>query len=232
MAYFADRTAAGKALAKSLTAYRNKPDTMVLALPRGGVPVAYEIAQALHLPLDIMLVRKLGVPGHEELAMGAIANGNVQVLNEDIMRSLNMPLALIDRVISEEHSELERRNKTYRQGNPPPAIQGKTVILVDDGCATGANMRAAVQATAKQHAARIVVAVPVASDSAYTMLREIADEVVCLDIPEPFYGVGSFYRDFSQTSDAEVKALLKKSSYSKKSSSDRKGHNHHAQQGA
>lgn len=208
--YFHDRTDAGKQLAAALSHYKNKPDAIVLALPRGGVPVAYEIAHALHLPLDLMLVRKLGVPGHEELAMGAIANGHVQVLNEDIVHGLNIPDSVIADVVAEEHAELERRNKAYRQGEPAPHLDARTVILVDDGCATGANMKAAVQAVAKQHAARIVVAVPVASDSAYETLQEYADEVICLDIPEPFFGVGRFYYDFSQTSDAEVKMLLKK----------------------
>lgn len=213
--YFHDRTDAGKRLAEALSHYKGKPDAIVLALPRGGVPVAYEIAQALHLPLDLMLVRKLGVPGHEELAMGAIANGNIQVLNEDIVQGMSIPDAVIADVTAREHAELERRNKAYRHGAPPPHLEAHTVILVDDGCATGANMRAAVQAVAKQHAARIVVAVPVASDSAYETLREVADEVVCLDIPEPFFGVGRFYYDFSQTSDAEVKSLLKKAGRAK-----------------
>lgn len=206
--YFHNRTDAGQQLAKALAHYKEQPQTIVLALPRGGVPVAYEIAQTLRLPLDVMLVRKLGLPGHEELAMGAIASGNVQVLNEDVVQGMNIPKSIIAKVAESEHAELERRNKAYRQGNPPPQISGKTVILVDDGCATGANMKAAVQAVTKQHADRIVVAVPVASDSAYSMLQEMTDEVVCLDIPEPFFGVGRFYHDFSQTSDDEVKALL------------------------
>lgn len=208
--YFHDRTDAGMQLAKALSHYKNAPDAIVLALPRGGVPVAYEIAKALHLPLDLMLVRKLGVPGHEELAMGAIANGNVQVLNEDVVHGLNVPDSVIADVIAEEHAELERRNRAYRQGEMPPRLEARTVILVDDGCATGANMKAAVQAVIKQHAARIIVAVPVASEFAYEMLCTISDEVVCLDIPEQFFGVGGFYYDFSQTSDAEVKVLLKK----------------------
>ena len=208
---FQNRRDAGRQLAeaKALAAYKGRSDTIVLALPRGGVPVAFEVARALHLPLDLMLVRKLGVPGHEEFAMGAIANGNIQVLNEDVVRSLAIPDAVIARVAAAEHAELERRNKAYRQGNPPPMLKARTVILVDDGCATGANMNAAVRAAAKQHAAHIVVAVPVASDSAYAMLRECTDTVVCLDVPDPFYGVGRFYGDFSQTSDAEVLALLK-----------------------
>lgn len=208
MLYFLDRADAGRALANELTAYKNKPDAIVLALPRGGVPVGYEIATALHLPLDVILVRKLGMPGHEELAMGAIADGNVQVLNEDIVQGFNIQPLTIAEVAAEERIELKRRQKAYRQDKPPPVIEGRTVILVDDGCATGANMKAAVQAVTKQHPARIVVALPVVSDSAYEMLREIADEVICVDIPDPFYGVGAFYRKFTQTTDAEVKALL------------------------
>lgn len=208
--YFHDRIDAGRQLAKALAHYRNQPNVILLALPRGGVPVAYEISQELNLPLDLILVRKLGLPGHEELAMGAIANGNIQVLNDDVVQGLQIPESVIAKVARAEHAELERRNKAYRQGNPPPKIAGKTVILVDDGCATGSNMQAAIQAAYKQHAGHVVVAVPVASDSAYAALQELADDVVCLDIPEPFYGVGAFYRNFSQTSDSEVKTLLKK----------------------
>jgi putative phosphoribosyl transferase len=157
-----------------------------------------------------MLVRKLGVPHHEEFAMGAIADGNVQVLNEEVVHSLSIPDAVIADVIAKEHAELERRNKVYREGRSAPPLATRTVILVDDGCATGANMKAAVLAAAKQRAGRIVVAVPVASRSAYEMLNMLVDEVVCLDIPEPFFGVGGFYYDFSQTGDGEVKSLLKK----------------------
>jgi putative phosphoribosyl transferase len=205
---FYNREDAGKALAKKLLAYKDRANTLVLALPRGGVPVAYQIAGELHLPLDIMLVRKLGVPGHEELAMGAIANGHVQVLNEEVVRSLSIPPSIVEKVVAAEHKELERRNQEYRDGRPAPKLQGKTVILVDDGMATGANMRAAVDAV-KQQAARIVVAAPIASNSAYSMLTEVADEVICVEVPDIFYGVGQFYADFSQTSDDEVKALLK-----------------------
>jgi len=186
-----------------------------LALPRGGVPVAYEIARALHLPLDLMLVRKLGVPGHEELAMGAIANGNVQVLNQDIIRGMSIPEAVIEEIAAKEHQELQRRNTAYRHGNPPPVLDAHIVILVDDGCATGATMHAAVRAVTKQHAGRIVVALPVISGSAYELLQNEADEVICLDIPEPFLGVGDFYRDFSQTSDEEVNELLKQAGIQK-----------------
>jgi len=207
---FKDRKDAGQQLAGALIAYKELPDTLVLALPRGGVPVAFEIAQSLHLPLDLMLVRKLGIPGHEEVAMGAIANGNIQVLDEDIVRRLHIPFDAIDKVIAAEHAELLRRNKAYRGGKPAPVLEGQTIILVDDGMATGANMHAALLAVRQQQATRIVIAVPVASDSAYALLHEIADEVVCLDVPDPFYAVGGAYDDFSQTSDAEVKTLLKK----------------------
>lgn len=218
---FYDRRDAGQRLAKALVAYRGKSAAIVLALPRGGVPVAFEIAHELDLPLDLMLVRKLGVPRHEELAMGAIANGNIQVLNEDIIHSLSIPDAVVADIVAKEHAEFERRNRAYRQGKLPPVLEAHTVILVDDGCATGANMKAAVQAVAKQHAARIVVAVPVATDTSYEMLSGIADEVVCLDMPEPFLGVGASYQDFSQTSDSEVKNLLKKARYYQECS-----HNH------
>lgn len=209
--YFTDRADAGKRLAAALFHYHDRPDAIVLALPRGGVPVAYPIAQSLHLPLDLMLVRKLGVPGHEELAMGAIADGHIQVLNEEIVQRMGIPAGIISNVAGREQAELDRRSRMYRHGGPAPALAGRTVILIDDGCATGANMKAAVQAAMAQHAARIVVAVPVASGEACDTLRALADEVVCLSIPEPFYGVGEFYADFSQTSDGEVMALLNKS---------------------
>lgn len=206
---FHDRRDAGRQLAHALTAHKNKPDTLVLALPRGGVPVGYEIAKALHLPLDLMLVRKLGTPGHEELAMGAIAEGGVQVLNQDIIRNLGISSRSIERVVETEGEELRRRSHAYRIGTPVPELEGKTIILVDDGMATGANMRAAARAASQRLAKTIIIAIPVASDSAYGLLREEADEIVCLNMPEPFYGVGAFYRDFSQTSDEEVKTLLK-----------------------
>jgi predicted phosphoribosyltransferase len=209
--YFKDRRDAGKRLAGKLAGYRDS-GALVLALPRGGVPVACEIARALSLPLDLMLVRKLGVPGHEELAMGAIANDNVEVLNDSVLRSLAIPPEVVARVAERERVELERRNLAYRAGKPPPALAGRVVILVDDGVATGADMRAAAEAAARQAAAKIVVAVPVASSDAVRMLREVADEVVCLATPEPFGGVGLYYADFSQTPDAEVKRLLAEAS--------------------
>lgn len=208
MEQFAHRQEAGRKLATKLTDYGRSADTVVLALPRGGVPVAYEIAKILDLPLDIMLVRKLGVPGHEELAMGAIANGDMQVLNEDIVRSLGISGAMIERAVHAERNEMERRSRAYREGRPAPDLKGCTVILADDGMATGATMRVAVLAARQQQAARVIVAVPIASDSAYEAALRIADEVICVDIPKPFYGVGAFYRDFAQTSDREVKALL------------------------
>lgn len=207
--YFRNRRAAGKQLAEALSAYQNQANLLVLALPRGGVPVAYEVAQVLHAPLDLLLVRKLGVPGQEEVAFGAIANGNILVFNEDLVRRLALPGRIIEKILSQERRELERRDKTYRQGNPPPNLKNKIIILVDDGCATGANMRAAVLAARKQGAMKIIVAVPVIADSAYALLKGIADQVVYLTMPEPFYGVGGSYHDFTQTSDDEVKTLLK-----------------------
>ncbi|QFY44126.1 phosphoribosyltransferase [Candidatus Methylospira mobilis] len=208
--YFQNRNDAGRQLAEALVSYKGQPNTLVLALPRGGVPVAFEIALALHLPLDLMLVRKLGIPGHEEVAMGAIANGNVQVLDEDLVRSLHISSAAIERVIKAEHAELFRRNQAYRGGSAAPVLSGQTAILVDDGMATGSNMQAALLAARQQQAGRVVVAAPVASDSACALLSKMADEMICLDIPKPFYSVGGAYDDFSQTSDAEVKALLKR----------------------
>lgn len=213
---FANRREAGDWLADRLAGYEGRRDAVVLALPRGGVPVAFEIAQALHLPLDLMLVRKLGVPGHEELAMGAIAGSGVQVMNEDIIHSLHIPPLAIERVAEAEQRELERRNKAYRGDRPPLNLKGKTVILVDDGMATGATMSAAANAARKQQAARVVVAVPVASDSACEMVRQSADEVVCMHVPTYFNGVGAFYSDFEQTSDSEVQTLLKMSQQQEK----------------
>lgn len=208
--YYRDRRDAGHRLAGRLGTYRGT-DALVLALPRGGVPVAFEIAQALDLPLDLMLVRKLGVPSHPELAMGAIANGNVRIINEGVVRGLAIPRPVIDRVIAGERAELERRNIAYRSGRAPPDLSNRTVILVDDGIATGADMRAAAEAAARQGAARVVVAAPVASVEAVQMLSEAADEVVVLDAPEPFGGVGLYYADFSQTPDAEVHRLMESS---------------------
>lgn len=181
---------------------------IVLALPRGGVPVAYEVARALHVPLDIFLVRKLGVPGHEELAMGAIASGGVRVLNESVVRALDVSPDEIEEVARTEQEELERRQRAYRDDRPPLDVRGKTVILIDDGLATGSTMRAAVEALRQQGPAHIVVAVPVAAPSTCEEFQSIADEVVCVETPEPFRAVGLWYDDFSQTSDTEVYELL------------------------
>ncbi|MFL6208731.1 MAG: phosphoribosyltransferase [Pyrinomonadaceae bacterium] len=205
---YRDRTEAGRRLAAELTAYADRPDVLVLALPRGGVPVAYEVAQALRAPLDIFLVRKLGVPGHEELAMGAIATGGVRVLNEDVFRYLDIPGEVIDAVAAAELRELERREQLYRGDKPAPDVKGKTVILVDDGLATGSTMRAAAAALRQQQPARIVVAVPVSAVQTCDEYRMGVDEIVCAVTPEPFHAVGMWYADFSQTTDEEVRALL------------------------
>lgn len=188
-----------------------RPDVVVFALPRGGVPVAYEVAQALRTPLDVFVVRKLGLPGHEELAMGAVATGGVRVLNEQVVRGLGIPEYVIEAVANRELQELERRERVYRGDRPPANVRGKTVILVDDGLATGSTMLAAVQALGKLGPGRIVVAVPVASPDTCTLLKEYVDETVCAATPEPFYAVGLWYRDFSQTSDGEVRELLERS---------------------
>lgn len=205
---FIDRTEAGKLLAAKLTRYTGRRDTIVLALPRGGVPVAFEIARALSAPLDVFLVRKLGVPGHEELAMGAIATGGIRVLNRDVVAYLAIPQRVIDAVARQEQQELERRERLYRGDRPAPEVRGMTVILVDDGLATGSTMRAAIAALKKLEPGRIVVAVPVAPPSAVEELENEVDEVVCVFTPEPFDGVGRWYRDFSQTTDQEVRSLL------------------------
>jgi predicted phosphoribosyltransferase len=208
MAKFRDRREAGRYLAEKLLAYANRLDVIVLALPRGGVPVAYEVAVALNAPLDIFIVRKLGLPGHEELAIGAIASGGIRVLNEDIIRVLNIPQELIDVVAQRELKELERREHDYRGDRPAPDVRDRTVILVDDGLATGASMRAAVAGLRAQHPARIVVAVPTAAPETCEAFQSEVDEIVCAITPEPFYGVGRWYEDFSQTTDEEVRTLL------------------------
>lgn len=206
---FRDRREAGRALAEKLRKYADRPDVVVLALPRGGVPVGQEVAQALHAPLDVFVVRKLGLPGHEELAMGAIASGGVRVLNDEVVRTLDIPDEVIDRIAAEEEQELRRRERVYRDGRPPIDPRDKIVLLVDDGLATGSTMRAAVAAVSRQSPGRIVVAVPVGARDTCAALREEADEVVCAHMPEPFYAVGAWYEDFAQTTDEEVREMLK-----------------------
>ena len=205
---FHDRVDAGQFLAASLGEYAGRPDVLVLALPRGGVPVAFEIAKALGVAMDVFIVRKLGVPGHEELAMGAIASGGVRVLNEDVLRHLVITPAALDAVTERERTELARREAAYRDGRPLPELRSRIVILVDDGLATGSTMRAAVAAVRQQRPARIVIAVPTAARETCEELRREADAIVCGMTPEPFYGVGQWYEDFGQTSDEEVRELL------------------------
>jgi putative phosphoribosyl transferase len=205
---FRDRIDAGRRLAEKLEHYAGRPDLLVLALPRGGVPVGYEVARALGAPLDVFLVRKLGVPGREELAMGAIASGGVRVLNEDVVSELGIPPQWVDIVATRELEELRRREAAYRDGRLAPEVRGKPVILVDDGLATGASMRAAVAALRKLGPAKIIVAVPVGAAQTCDEFRDVADEVVCAETPDPFYAVGSWYADFDQTTDEEVRELL------------------------
>ena len=207
---FKNRKAAGQFLAKELAAYANCPDVLVLALPRGGVPVAFEVAKALNAPLDVFVVRKLGVPEQQELAMGAIASGGVRVLNDDIVRSLDVSEAAINQVAAKEQQELERRERLYRGERPVPILQGRTVILVDDGLATGATMRAAVVALQQQKPAKIIVTVPVSASETCHQFQSKVDEVVCAATPSPFYSVGLWYEDFPQTTDEEVRDLLEK----------------------
>ncbi|PAV13414.1 phosphoribosyl transferase [Methanosarcina spelaei] len=210
MALFKDRVDAGKKLAKELSKYANRSDVLILALPRGGVPVAFEVAKELNVRMDVFIVRKLGVPGNEELAMGAISSDNIRVLNEDVVRSFQIPERIINMVSENELKELERRERAYRGDRPKPEISGSTVILIDDGLATGATMRAAAAAIKTKNPAKIVVAVPTgARDTCELFVREV-DEVICVATPEPFYGVGAWYGNFSQTTDEEVCELLDK----------------------
>ena len=205
---FRNRMHAGQVLAKMLQEYGNREDVVVLALPRGGVPVAFEIASALHAPLDVFLVRKLGVPGQEELAMGAIATGGIRVLNNEVVRHLGIPDHVIDSATKAEQQELERRQQAYRGTRESPQVRGRIILFVDDGLATGSTMRAAVTALRQQKPARIVVAVPVAAASTCQEFQEEVDQIICATTPEPFYGVGQWYEDFSQTTDEEVRDLL------------------------
>lgn len=206
---FRDRRDAGQALAASLIQYADRPDVIVLALPRGGVPVGYEVASALRVPLDVFLVRKLGVPGNEELAMGAIASGGIRVINRDVVKGSAISPGTIDAVAAAEEKELERREREYRGDRPAPTIKNRVVILVDDGLATGATMRAGLIALRMKQPLRLIAAAPVAPVVSCQELRSIAEEVVCIATPEPFYGVGLWYDDFSPTSDAEVSELLR-----------------------
>jgi len=203
-----DRMTAGRALARAMDQYRERKDLLVLALPRGGVPVAFELAEGLSAPLDLMLVRKLGTPGQQELAMGAIASGGVRILNEELVSYLGVSPATIEQVAAREKEELERREQAYRGDRPWPGIAGKCVILVDDGVATGATMRVAIKALRRQNPKELVVAVPVAPPDTIAVLRREADDVVCLATPEPFTAIGLWYVNFSQVSDEEVKEQL------------------------
>lgn len=205
---FRDRFDAGRQLACKLRHYAGRRDVLILGLPRGGVPVAAEVARALGAPLDVFLVRKLGVPGHKELAMGAIASGGIRVLNDQVVQALGIPERVLDRVAAEEQVELARREREYRDDRPFPAVEGRVVILVDDGLATGTTMRAAVQALRRLRPARVVVAVPVGAAETCAELHAEADETVCAETPEPFAAVGWWYRNFEQTTDDEVRAAL------------------------
>jgi putative phosphoribosyl transferase len=196
-------------LAEALRPYAGRDDLLVLALPRGGVPVGFEVARALEAPLDVMLVRKLGVPGHEELAMGAIASGGVRIVSPDVMSAFGIPDRVLATVAAAEEQELQRRERLYREDRPLPDVSGKTVILVDDGLATGSTMRAAVATLRAMAAGRVVAAVPVAPPETCDALREVVDEMVCLLTPDPFLAVGAWYEDFSETSDETVRALLR-----------------------
>ena len=205
---FRDRTDAGSRLADALGTYANRADVLVLALPRGGVPVAAEVATKLNIPLDVLIVRKLGVPFHPELGMGAITSGGVRILNKEVIDALGITTGAIETVAQDEQRELERREKAYRGDVAAPKLEGKTVMLVDDGIATGSTMLAAIMAVRKLKAARVIVAVPTAAASTLKKMREVADDVVALLAPEEFYAVGQWYENFSQTTDEEVRELL------------------------
>lgn len=210
--FFRNRQQAGRVLAHRLAAYAHKPDVVVLALPRGGTPVACEVAKALHAPLDVLVVRKLGVPGHEELAMGAIASGGVRVLNPTVIDAIGISDVAINAVAEREFQELKRRERTYRDHRPLPEMRGRTIILVDDGIATGSTMRAAIEALRKLEAAHIVVATPTIAQSTADEMERDVDELIAVMRPTDFAGVGQWYENFSQTSDGEVRRLLQKAS--------------------
>jgi len=211
---FKDRTAAGQMLAERLLAYTSRPDVLVLGLPRGGVPVAFEVRNVINAPLDVLVVRKLGVPHHEELAMGGIASGGVRILNQQIIAQENISNEAIARITLQQQRELERRERLYRGDKPFPDLRGSTVILVDDGLATGATIRAAVMAVRKQQPGKIVVAVPVAAADTCERLAKLVDEIVCISTPNPFFSVGIWYQKFPQTTDEEVCELLAKAANS------------------
>jgi len=208
MTLYNDRKDAGKQLAIALREYANQEDVIVLALPRGGVVVAYEVCQALNLPLDVIVVRKLGVPGHQELAFGSISIHDVTVYNDDVLSSYNLSQQAIDRVTAEQRSELHRREQVYRSKRPPLDVTGKRIILVDDGIATGATIRSAIAAIKQLKPAEIIVAIPVAPYSSCEKFQTLVDKIVCLETPYPFYAIGQWYIDFSQTSDEEVVSLM------------------------
>ncbi|HEX5011527.1 MAG TPA: phosphoribosyltransferase [Planctomycetota bacterium] len=206
---FHDRREAGRELARRLTRYAGRPDVLVLALPRGGVPVGYEVARALHVPLDVFVVRKLGVPGQPELAMGAIASGGAMVIDPAIVEQLHLPEAVLQSVIATEHGELVRREQAYRGSRPAPDVKGRTVIVVDDGLATGASLRVALLALRRLGPSRIVAAVPVGPPETCDAMGRYADEIVCAAEPQPFHAVGRWYEDFTETTDEEVRELLR-----------------------
>ena len=207
---FLNRSEAGRQLAAELTRYAARSDVLVLGLPRGGVPVAFEIAAALDAPLDVFIVRKLGLPGHEEFGIGAIASGGVRVVDESVLRAYGVDADVLDRITERERSELERRERLYRDDRPFPAVANRVVILVDDGLATGSTMRAAIAALRAESPREIVVAVPVGAPETCTSIAKLADDVVCLEKPDPFYAVGLWYQDFEQTEDEEVHDLLER----------------------
>ena len=219
---FRDRTEAGRILAQELSHYEGRDDVIVLALPRGGVPVGYEVARALRAPLDVFVARKLGLPGYPELAMGAIAAGGVAVLDRALVHRLGISEETIRQVVAQEARELERREVAYRDGRPPPDLKGKTVILVDDGLATGATMRAAALAAKEHQPERVIVAVPVAAPQTCDEFRGDVDEIICAVTPEPFYAVGIWYENFDQTTDNEVRELLARASEREDSDGDRR----------